>query len=75
MELGKAITFLPQSVAERFRRPHVALRSVAGLSPSRMFLAWRDQATTQELEQFVRTCRRLAAVTREGREQLAELSL
>ena len=61
VELGRAITFLPQSVAERFRRPRLVLRTVTDLSPSRMFLAWRDQAVTPELEQFVRTCRRLAA--------------
>ncbi|WP_052460820.1 LysR family transcriptional regulator [Microbacterium gorillae] len=61
VELGKAITFLPQSVAERFQRPQLVARHVTGLSCSRMFLGWRDQPLTPEIEQFIRTCRRLAS--------------
>ncbi|MFT4296768.1 MAG: LysR family transcriptional regulator [Micropruina sp.] len=66
VELGRAITFLPLSVAERFSRPHLVLRTVSGLSGSRMFLAWRDHGVTSELERFIGACRRLAA-DRSGR--------
>jgi len=60
VELGRAITFLPRSVADRFARPRLAVREVAGLTPSRMFVGWRDRPFAPEVASFVETCRSLA---------------
>ena len=54
VELGRAITFVPRSVAERFPRDAVAYRNVAGLSPSRTFVAWPEHARSLAIAAFVR---------------------
>jgi DNA-binding transcriptional LysR family regulator len=63
VELGRAVTFLPRSTALRFGRPALAVRDVAGLSASRMFLGWRDRRRAPELDAFISVCHRLAAST------------
>jgi DNA-binding transcriptional LysR family regulator len=42
VELGRGVTFLPLSVAERFRRPAIAVVPVEDLSDSVANLAWRE---------------------------------
>ncbi|MGC5168908.1 LysR family transcriptional regulator [Luteimicrobium sp. DT211] len=42
VELGRGVTFLPLSVAERFRRPTIAVLPVDDLSDSVAYLAWRE---------------------------------
>jgi DNA-binding transcriptional LysR family regulator len=57
VELGRAITFLPSSVAQRFSRPGLAVRPVAGLSPNRMYLIWGHRNNSQELQHLLEICR------------------
>ena len=53
IELGRAITFLPRSVADRFGGRAVAYRDVAG-SAQRLFVAWRERASAPALAALVR---------------------
>lgn len=62
VELGRAITFLPESVAARFDRPRLARRRVdRGLAPDSMFLVWASRTGSSEVRRLVDVCRRLAA--------------
>jgi DNA-binding transcriptional LysR family regulator len=58
IELGRAIAFLPRSVTERYGGRAIAYRTVAGLSPQRLSVVWRQRASSPALAAFLR-----AAVT------------
>ncbi|MFI7243684.1 LysR family transcriptional regulator [Streptomyces qinglanensis] len=55
VELGRAVTFLPLSVARRFSGRALTYRTVQGLSPSRLVVAWPQSARSRALAAFVRT--------------------
>ncbi|MBO8195502.1 LysR family transcriptional regulator [Streptomyces oryzae] len=61
IELGRAVTFLPTSVARRFDGRAIAFRSVADLSPSRLVIAWAEESRSRALAAFVRTATATAA--------------
>ena len=52
-ELGRGVTFLPQSVAARFQRPGLAVLPVAGLSGSTAVAAWRAGSRDPAVAAFV----------------------
>ncbi|HVQ91323.1 MAG TPA: LysR substrate-binding domain-containing protein [Mycobacteriales bacterium] len=53
VELGRAITFLPVSVAARYRRPAIAYRPVPGLSHWRLRVAWAATSRSRLVAAFV----------------------
>lgn len=56
VELGRAVTFLARSVAERYAARAIAYRPVTDLSPSRMVVAWRQPPNSPAARAFfVRT--------------------
>jgi DNA-binding transcriptional LysR family regulator len=61
VELGRTITFVPRSVAERFPRDAIAYRDVAGISASRTFVAWPEHARSPAIAAFVRLAVDIAA--------------
>jgi DNA-binding transcriptional LysR family regulator len=60
-ELGHGVTFLPQSVAARFRRPGLAARPVAGLPGSTAVAAWRAGSRDPAVAAFARAAFEVAA--------------
>jgi len=60
VDLHRAVTFLPRSVAHRFARAEITTREVSGLSPSSMYLCWRDRPVNRDLRTFISVCRRIA---------------
>lgn len=54
VELGRGITFLPISVAARFRRAALALQLVPGLSDSTAYLGWRTGSRDQTIAALTR---------------------
>jgi DNA-binding transcriptional LysR family regulator len=67
IELGRAVTLLPRSVAERFPNRAIAYRPVSDLSPARLAVVWRESNASPAVAAFVRATRALGA----ARETLA----
>ncbi|PZS34726.1 MAG: LysR family transcriptional regulator [Pseudonocardiales bacterium] len=61
VELGRAVIFLPESVARRFDRPGLATRPVVGLSDSHTAVAWRANSRDSALAAFVAAAHAAAA--------------
>jgi DNA-binding transcriptional LysR family regulator len=54
VELGQAVTFLPESVARRYPRAGVAYRAIEGLSDVRLQVAWPETSRSPRVAAFVR---------------------
>src|SRR5262249_2348641 len=52
VELGRGLTYLPDSVARRFQRPGLIVRPVHGLSGSTALLAWRSGSRDHAVAAF-----------------------
>jgi DNA-binding transcriptional LysR family regulator len=52
VELGRGVTYLPDSVARRFQRPGLTARPVHGLSGSTALLAWRSGSRDRAVAAF-----------------------
>jgi DNA-binding transcriptional LysR family regulator len=50
---GAGIIIVPQSVARQFSRKDLAVRPISDAAPTRVALAWRSDATTADIEEFV----------------------
>lgn len=60
-ELGRAATFLPQSVAARYRRPRLVSRRVRGLSESQLVAVRRAGVVDQRIDRFISCCHGILA--------------
>jgi DNA-binding transcriptional LysR family regulator len=58
--LGRAVAFAPASFAERHAHPEVVSRPVVDLSPSTMFVAWRESSTSRDVAALVRAACEIA---------------
>ncbi|WIX88622.1 LysR family transcriptional regulator [Amycolatopsis sp. DG1A-15b] len=58
VELGRAVTFLPRSVARRYPREGIAYRELDGLSEARLQVAWPSTSRSPRVAAFVRTATR-----------------
>ncbi|WP_410591692.1 LysR family transcriptional regulator [Amycolatopsis sp. lyj-23] len=54
VELGQAVTFLPESVARRYPRDGIAYRRIDGLSEARLQVAWPETSRSPRVAAFVR---------------------
>jgi DNA-binding transcriptional LysR family regulator len=64
VELGEAVTFLPQSVAARYPRDTLAFRPVQDLSPSTVRLVRTATESARALDPFIQQCRDLSGSVR-----------
>ncbi|EOD68920.1 LysR family transcriptional regulator [Amycolatopsis vancoresmycina] len=58
VELGQAVTFLPESAARRYPRDGVAYRELDGLSEARLQVAWPSTSRSPRVAAFVRAATR-----------------
>ncbi|WP_410571678.1 LysR family transcriptional regulator [Amycolatopsis sp. cmx-4-61] len=58
VELGQAVTFLPESVARRYPREGVAYRRIDGLGEARWQVAWPSSSRSPRVAAFVRAATR-----------------
>jgi DNA-binding transcriptional LysR family regulator len=73
IEIGELVAFLPTSVAERYPRPGMVTRPLAGVAPGRLVVAWPRAATSPATAAFVRAAVDVAAAERsEGKGGRAE---
>ncbi|SEF35648.1 DNA-binding transcriptional regulator, LysR family [Amycolatopsis pretoriensis] len=54
VELGQAVTFLPESVARRYPRDGIAYRRIEGLGDARLQVAWPETSRSPRVAEFVR---------------------
>ena len=59
--LGRAVAFVPASVATRHRRPELAFLAVEGLTPIRLAAVWPQTSRSTAVAAFVRTATSVAA--------------
>ncbi|BBA97130.1 putative LysR family transcriptional regulator [Actinacidiphila reveromycinica] len=67
IEVGGAVWFLPVWVAERFPRPGIVYRPIAGLAPATLSIAWPERSRSTAVASFVRTAQRVARTAPEAR--------
>ena len=60
IEVGKAVWFLPAWVAARFPRPGITYRSVEGLEPVTLSVAWLDGTRSAAVAAFVQAAQTVA---------------
>jgi DNA-binding transcriptional LysR family regulator len=60
IEVGSAVWFLPVWVAERFPRPGIVYRPIAGLDPATLSVAWLARSRSITVASFVRTAQHVA---------------
>jgi DNA-binding transcriptional LysR family regulator len=59
--LGRAVAFVPETIARRSPRPDVAYRPVADLTPLTLVVAWPERSRSLATAAFVRTAAAVAA--------------
>ncbi|GAA3600037.1 LysR family transcriptional regulator [Kineosporia mesophila] len=60
VEVGRIVWFVPEWIAARFPRPHIAYRPVEDLEPVTLTVAWRAGSRSPEVAAFVRTVQEVA---------------
>jgi DNA-binding transcriptional LysR family regulator len=60
VELGRAVAFVPASVAARYARDELAYRPVAGLTPLTLVVAWPERSRSLATAAFVRAASAVA---------------
>ena len=61
VELGSLVCFLTVSIADRYRRPGIAVRPVRDLEPATLVVAWPQESHSPAVAAFVRAATEVAA--------------
>jgi DNA-binding transcriptional LysR family regulator len=61
VELGRAVAFVPASVARRYPRPELVFHEVAELTPLTLVVAWPERSRSLAAAAFVRAASAVAS--------------
>ncbi|MCU1415427.1 MAG: LysR family transcriptional regulator [Microbacteriaceae bacterium] len=68
-DVGDDFDILPQSIARSFARKDTVTRPVSDAEPTRIALAWRESATTEQIEEFIGIVRGRTANSSRGAQE------